>query len=55
MAQPRADYIALAISALAAAVSIACAVRDTRSEPVALAAPVASAEPEPAPNALDTR
>lgn len=44
MAAPRKDTVALAISALAAAVAIACAVRDTvagaEREPVAVARPL---------------
>lgn len=51
---PRPDLIALAISALAAAVSIACAVRDARTEPVAVTVAGAQlAEPVAAPHTLD--
>ena len=45
MAQPQSDHIALALGALAAAISIACAIRDTVpravAEPVAVAVPCA--------------
>lgn len=45
MARPQSDHIALALGALAAAISIACAVRDT--------VPRAYAEPLACTRALD--
>jgi hypothetical protein len=45
--KPSRDVIALAISALAAAVSIACAVRDTRAEHAAASVRAAAAVAEP--------